>query len=183
MKFARWFSLVLLVAMLSVFAAGADAEEFTLTSYLEGFSPEHILVSAYECVNPSGEKMTFDATPMDDNAGDVSDPNSNLSIAQNLFDALVCTEVEKDDFVTEERWRFAICYEIRNDADDTNTRAIRLDFYDYTNVLHITIYDRGAETKLLYEGYIQIPLEDSYAFEDVYLHTVAMLRRSPAESR
>lgn len=183
MKFTRWFSLVLLVAVLSAFAVGAHAEELTLTSYLEGFVPEFITVSAYECVDPSGEKVTFDATPMDDNAGDVSDPDSNLSIAQNLFNNLTYTEVEKDDFVTEEQWHFGICYEIQNESDSTNTRAIRLNFYDYTDVLYITIYDRGTETKLLYEGYIQIPLEDSYAFEDIYLRTVAMLRRSPAESR
>ena len=61
-------------------------------------------------------------------------------------------------------------------------RTVRLDFYDYVSSVYLRIYDSGIG-KPIYEAYIQIPLEDSYAFEDIYLNTVAALRRPLPEYR
>lgn len=171
--------LAILLALALTLAFGACAEGQTLQAYLEGYAPEDVMVVAYEVVNPDGERMNFDAVPLDDEPGDVSDPNSNLAIAQRLFDSLQYEEVEKDEWCNDEHWHFAIEYGIRKDSMD---RTVRLDFYDYVSSVYLRIYDSGIG-KPIYEAYIQIPLEDSYAFEDIYLNTVAALRRPLPEYR
>ena len=160
--------LAILLALALTLAFGACAEGQTLQAYLDGYAPEGVMVVAYEVVNPDGERMNFDAVPLDNEPGDVSDPNSNLAIAQRLFDSLQY-----------EHWHFAIEYGIRKDSMD---RTVRLDFYDYVSSVYLRIYDSGIG-KPIYEAYIQIPLEDSYAFEDIYLNTVAALRRPLPEYR
>lgn len=163
---------------------GAIAEETqTLESYLEGYAPMFLTVVAYEPANPSGQRVNFDAVPMEDNAGDVSNPDSNLTIAQKLFDSLQYTETEDSyGLCTDDHWHFAIEYEVNSESDDSMMRKIRLDFYDYSENIHISISD-SSSSEPIYESYIQIPLQDSYAFEDIYLKVVAMLRRAPSEQR
>ena len=171
--------LAILLALALTLAFGACAEGQTLQAYLDGYAPEGVMVVAYEVVNPDGERMNFDAIPLDDEPGDVSDPNSNLAIAQRLFDSLQYEEVEKDEWCNDEHWHFAIEYGICKDSMD---RTVRLDFYDYVSSVYLRIYDSGIG-KPIYEAYIQIPLEASYEFEDIYLNTVAALRRPLPEYR
>ena len=171
--------LAILLALALTLAFGACAEGQTLQAYLDGYAPEGVMVVAYEVVNPDGERMNFDAIPLDDEPGDVSDPISNLAIAQRLFDSLQYEEVEKDEWCNDEHWHFAIEYGIRKDSMN---RTVRLDFYDYTNVVSLSVCDAGSESPI-YEAYTQIPLEASYEFEDIYLNTVAALRRPLPEYR
>ena len=144
---------------------------------LAGCTPYSLFVRANDPNGQIDEPVYYNAVPETENAGVINQNTPNLEAAARIFNHLTLTPYEGDEQPFANHWHFSIEYSVMD--EEKNTRTVRLDFYDYSNLVGYTqLYlpgDRG-KTK-----YVTMPLEDSLALEEIYLDVVARLKRLPTE--
>ena len=143
---------------------------------LAGCTPYALTVRAYDPNGRFDEIVNFNAVPEDENPGEINENTPNLAAAVEVFSRLTLTPFEGDEEPEDSLWHFGIDYTVMD--DNNNPRTVRLDFYDYSNLVGYTrLYLPGDAGKT---QYVTMPLEDSLALEDIYLNVVARLKRLPA---
>ena len=145
---------------------------------LAGCTPYSLFVRAHDPNGQIDEIMNYNAVPETENAGVINQSTPNLEAAARIFNHLTLTPYEGDEQPFANHWHFGIEYTVMDEKK--NTRTVRLDFYDYSNLVGYTrLYLPGDAGKT---KFVTMPLEDSLALEDIYLDVVARLKRLPTET-
>ena len=145
---------------------------------LAGCTPYSLFVRANDTNGQIDEPIYYNAVPETENAGVINQNTPNLAAAERIFNHLTLTLYEGDEQPFANHWHFGIEYSVMDEKK--NTRTVRLDFYDYSNLVGYTrLYLPGDAGKT---KYVTMPLEDSLALEDIYLDVVARLKRLPTEN-
>ncbi len=139
-------------------------------------TPHSVIVRAYDPNGRLNGIVNFDAEPLDDTPGGINETPSSLAVASKVFNHLKLTPCIGDEEPVGDLWRFSIDYTVMDDAEVFHT--LRLDFYDYSNLVGYTRLDLPGDAGRTV--FVTMPLEDSLALEDIYLDVVARLKRLPA---
>lgn len=181
MKIKSYLCTALVVLLILAIPVAGIAETMSVKQYLEGFEPSGILVCAYDPTRQTEGKVFYDALSLEYNLGDTNEDSGYL---KSIYESLQRIDFKYlDDSVTfpESHWRFSILYGVSSDAPMASTRWFQMDFFDKTDMIRLVITEEvGDESTVLLECGVILPIEDSLALENVYIDTVARLRRIPS---
>ena len=159
-------------------SADAEADEIqdiSVAADLTDCTPYALFVRAHDPNGQIDEIMNYNAVPETENAGVINQNTPNLKAAARIFNHLTLTPCEGDEQPFANHWHFGIEYSAMDEKK--NTRTVRLDFYDYSDLVGYTrLYLPGDAGKTIF---VTMPLEDSLALEDIYIDVVARLKRLP----
>jgi len=161
--------LIMLLMMSGIVCASAE-ETILVSEDLAGWTPYAAGVRAYSPNGGNDVPVYYSATPEEFNLGDVSENAPNFSAVVQVFEHLALTPYEGDYLPPDGNWHFSIDYTAQDDQKKTHT--VRLDFYDYSDVVGYTKLYMPGETV-----FVTMPLEDSLALEEIYINVVCRLHR------
>lgn len=171
---------VAIVALVLLFAIVSTSlgEESTidLAGYTESYQPWLVMIDARDPLGQMEGIVHYEADPLENDPGEMNDTTVCLNTVYELFGKIQPLQaVEESDYPEASHLRFSIEYLLNRDGD---MRTIKLDFYDYSDAVGITVFDSDDPSEnIVFEGFGLMEHADSATLEALYLNRVASLQR------